>query len=144
WDAYSGTDALTGQNLSNVDRWGDGFAAAGQAALVGAAVDSFSGNGPGAPFPADAQPGQTLTNIDPNSLSAGRVDLVASRLAAQQDLIQQGIPRYTPIQATPDGVIWDGNHGAAAAAFAGQPVTVEVVPGSIPSQGPVTALPIRN
>jgi len=103
---------------------------------------------PGKPFPCNAQPGQTLTNIDPNTLQAGRGDLVAGRLATQQRLIQQGTPRTTPIQVTPDGVIWDGNHGARAAAEAGVPVTVEVIqlpPGMPPpvGRGPVTSQPIR-
>jgi hypothetical protein len=103
---------------------------------------------PGNPFPANAQAGQTFTNINPNTLQAGRGDLVAGRLATQQQLIQQGTPRTTPIKVTPDGVIWDGNHGARAAAQVGVPVTVEVIqlPPGIPppvGRGPVTNLPIR-
>ena len=103
---------------------------------------------PGRPFPGNAQPGETLTNIDPNTLQAGRGDLVAGRLATQQQLIQQGTPRTTPIQITTDGVIWDGNHGARASAQAGVPVTVKVIqlpPGMPPPipKGPVTNLPIR-
>jgi hypothetical protein len=98
---------------------------------------------PGRPFPPDAQPGQILTNIDPNTLQAGRGDLVGARLTYQQQLIRQGTPRPTPIQVTPDGVIWDGNHGARAAAQAGVPVTVQVVPGTGTARGPVTDLPIR-
>ena len=100
---------------------------------------------PGRPFPPDAKPGQSLQNIDPNTLQAGRADLVGGKLATQRQLIQQGVPRTTPIQVTPSGIIWDGNHGAAAAAKAGAPVNVQVIepPFSIPSKGPVTKLPIR-
>ena len=99
----------------------------------------------GQPFPANARPGQILGNIDPNTLQAGRVDLEAGRLAQQQQLIQQGITRNTPIEVTPGGVIWDGNHAARAAAQAGVPVTVKVIipPGPLPPGGPVTKLPVR-
>jgi hypothetical protein len=98
---------------------------------------------PGNPFPNSARPGQILENIDPKSLQAGRRDLVQGPLALQQDLIARGIPRSTPIEVTPGGVIWDGNHGAAAAALAGKPITVLVVPRSLAPKGPVTGLPIR-
>jgi len=98
---------------------------------------------PGTPFPQNAHPGQTFSNINPVSLQAGRSDLVAGRLAQQQWLIQQGILRTTLIQVTTDGVIWDGNHGAAAAAQAGMSVTVEVVNGTLKPRGPVLGLPVR-
>jgi hypothetical protein len=109
----------------------------------GCNVGSTARNNPGEPFPSGAQPGQILDHIDPNSLQAGRPVLDAGRLAEQERLIQQGIPRATPIQVTPAGVIYDGNHGARAAAQAGVPVRVEVVPPwPIQPQGPVMNLPV--
>jgi RHS repeat-associated protein len=49
---------------------------------------------PGNPFPANAQPGQMLNNINPNTLQAGqRTALDTNRLQAQAQLIQQGITR---------------------------------------------------
>jgi hypothetical protein len=79
-------------------------------------------------------------------LQAGRADLVGQRLAQQQLLLQQRTPRYTPITATQEGVIWDGNHGARAAADAGKAIDVKVVNPECPvnSYGPVKDLPIRR
>ena len=98
---------------------------------------------PGSQFPVGAPTGRTIPNIDPNSLQAGRGDLMTGRLARQQQLIEQGTPRITPIKVTPEGVIWDGNHGARAAAEAGVPVSVEVVPGPLLPKGPIIRLPVR-
>ena len=98
------------------------------------------------PFPTGAQPGQVLEGIDPNTLQAGRPALDASRLATQQGLIDSGTPRATPIQVTTDGVIYDGNHGAAAAANSGVPVNVQVVnpPVAPTPQGPPASLPVHQ
>jgi len=97
------------------------------------------------PFPTGAQPGQTLENIDPTTLQAGKQVLEQSRLDLQQSLMDQGITRTTPIRVQPDGVIWDGNHAARLAADAGVPVNVQVVPlPTIPntSKGPIQDLPV--
>ncbi len=57
-------------------------------------------------------------------------------------MIRQGIARHTLIEVTPEGVIWDGNHGAAAAAQLGGSVTVRIVAASFAAQGPIAALAV--
>lgn len=97
----------------------------------------------GVAFPAGARAGQILKGIDPKTLQAGRPDLVADRLARQADLIKKGAPRRTMIQVTEQGVIYDGNRGAAAAAKAGVTVDVHVIDATVAPKGPVSQLPIR-
>jgi hypothetical protein len=45
----------------------------------------------------------------------------------QAALVDAGVERYTPIQVTPDGVIWDRHHAVRVAAERGITVTVQVV-----------------
>lgn len=45
----------------------------------------------------------------------------------QQALRDAGLGRSTPIEVTPDGVIWDGHHAARIAAESGVLVAVKVV-----------------
>ena len=124
---------------------------AGASLGVGAVDGAASGTSAsllrnGAAFPEGTQAGQILENIDASTLQAGRTSLDAGRLATQQDLISSGTPRTTPIQATQEGVIWDGNHGARAAADANVPVNVQVIkpPISPTPKGPVQDLPVRQ
>jgi hypothetical protein len=109
---------------------------------LGALVHNTYGPGPGAPFPNNATAGQTLGGIDPSSLQAGRANLWQSRLTTQQNLVTGQVPRANPITVTPQGVIYNGNHGARAAAEAGVSISVEVIDETIPGFGPVTGLPI--
>jgi RHS repeat-associated protein len=115
---------------------------AGLEATTSAEMVSATMKGTGISFPVGAQPGTVVEGVDASTLQAGRASLSATRLAAQQDLLEQGTARATPIQATPEGVIWDGNHGAAAAAAAGTPVPVQVVPGPATSYGPIQSIPV--
>jgi len=101
---------------------------------------------PGRPFPENPSPGEILEGIDPNTLQAGRPDLVGDRLDVQKMLLQNRTPRHTPISATQEGVIWDGNHGTRAAADVGKVIEVEVVDPGCPvnAHGTVTELPVRR
>jgi hypothetical protein len=45
----------------------------------------------------------------------------------QQALLDAGTVRSTPIEVTPDGVIWDGHHAARIAAKSGMRISVKVV-----------------
>jgi hypothetical protein len=48
------------------------------------------------------------------------------------------------IRVTPDGVIYDGHHGARAAAEEGRTVDVEVIDQHVPPSGlSLLALPVR-
>jgi hypothetical protein len=77
--------------------------------------------------PISAAPGQTQTGVDPARLLPSRNDLDQSRLDEQRRLLRSGIPRFTPVQATPDGVIFDGHHMMRAAAEEGKLIDVRVV-----------------
>ncbi len=99
----------------------------------------------GRPFnSAEAEVGQTVQGVDPTSLQAGRGNLVKSRLQVQRQLVDSETPRYTPIEVTKDGVIWDGNHGVRAAAEGRKAVDVVVVPGSTTGKGNVLDLPVTE
>jgi hypothetical protein len=77
--------------------------------------------------PITAPPGQIQTNVDPLLLMPSRHDLLQVRLDMQQALMDAGTQRYTPIEVSPDGVIWDGHHAVRIAAERGVLVTVKVV-----------------
>jgi hypothetical protein len=77
--------------------------------------------------PITAQPGHLQANVDPLLLLPSRSDLSKIRLDMQQALLDAGIDRSTPIEVTPDGVIWDGHHAVRIAAEKGRLVTVKVV-----------------
>jgi hypothetical protein len=94
--------------------------------------------------PIIAAVGQTQSGVDPRELLPGRGDLTRVRLDAQRRLIQSATPRWTPIQVTPDGVIWDGHHGARAAAERALAVDVLVVAQQAPPSGiDLLQLPVR-
>lgn len=87
--------------------------------------------------PITAAPGQVQTGVDPQLLLPSRHDLIRARLEAQRALILAGQPRATLIQVTADGVVWDGHHGARAAAEEGRTVDVKVVPPPVQAAGPL-------
>jgi hypothetical protein len=71
--------------------------------------------------------GQSQTNINPLLLLPSRKDLSQVRLDIQKMLLDTGKDRYTAIQVTVDGVIWDGHRAIRAAAERQCEVTVQVV-----------------
>lgn len=77
--------------------------------------------------PITALPGQFQADVNPLDLLPSWADLSQSRLDAQQKLLDTGIARATPIEVTPDGVIWDGHHAVRVAAENGKLVGVKVV-----------------
>jgi hypothetical protein len=94
--------------------------------------------------PITETPGRVQKGVDAAQLLASRTDLDPSRLARQRALIQAGTPRLTPIQATTDGVIWDGHHAVRAAAERGETVDVLVVAALVPPTGlTILQLPVR-
>jgi hypothetical protein len=94
--------------------------------------------------PITVPPGQTQAGVDPRALLPSRHDLSRGRLEAQRALLLAGTPRLTPIQVTPDGVVWDGHHAVRAAAEVGRTVDVRVVPITVPPVvTPIMQLPVR-
>lgn len=77
--------------------------------------------------PVTASPGQSQQNVNPLHLLPSRADLSQTRLDMQRALQDAGIERATPIEVTPDGVIWDGHHAVRIAAENGMLITVKVV-----------------
>jgi hypothetical protein len=71
--------------------------------------------------------GQVQRDVDPVRLLPARSDLLQWRLDQQVALLDSAMARYTPIQVTVEGVIWDGHHGVRAAAEKGLTVDVLVV-----------------
>jgi hypothetical protein len=78
-------------------------------------------------YPITASLGQLQANVDPLLLLPSRSDLSRVRLDMQQALLDAGTDRSTPIEVTPDGVIWDGHHAVRIAAEKGIAVVVKVV-----------------
>jgi hypothetical protein len=94
--------------------------------------------------PITAMPGQMQRGVDAAQLLPSRPDLLQSRLTQQRGLFQTQTPRWTPIQVTAGGVIWDGHHAVRIVAENGTTVDVLVVPGSIPPTGlTILQLPVR-
>ncbi len=99
---------------------------------------------PGWRNPIAAVPGQVQRGVDPSLLLPSRSDLAAPRLALQRGLIRAGVPRHTPLQVTPAGVIWDGHHAIRIAAEDGRTVEVLVVAVTLaPSGLTILQLPVR-
>jgi len=101
-------------------------------------------------FPANWQtpitvtPGQTQSNVNPLLLLPSRSDLSQVRLDMQQAMLDAGTKRFTPIEVTPDGVIWDGHHAARIAAEKGLSIAVKVVNVKVnPTASSILLLPIR-
>lgn len=83
-------------------------------------------------------------DINPNELLPSRADLSAGRLAIQEKLLSGNIDRFTPIQVTTEGVIWDGHHAVRAAADDGRTVDVLVVNERLKWSGMrIVDLPVR-
>jgi hypothetical protein len=94
--------------------------------------------------PITVPPGQAQSGVDPQALLPSRHDLSRVRLEGQRALLLAGTPRLTPIQVTPDGVIWDGHHAVRAAAEEGRTVDVRVVPITVPpAAASILQLPVR-
>ena len=94
--------------------------------------------------PITARPGQTQSGVDPARLLPSRGDLDRSRLEAQRRLLRSGIRRFSPVQVTPDGVIFDGHHMVRAAAEEGKLIDVRVVGISQPpGTDMILDLPVR-
>jgi hypothetical protein len=94
--------------------------------------------------PIIVQPGQVQKGVDPLSLLPARPDLERVRVELQRALLLAGTPRFTSIQVTPGGAIYDGHHAIRAAAEEGRRVDVLVVGGvALPSAASIMALPVR-
>jgi hypothetical protein len=94
--------------------------------------------------PITAAPGQVQTGVDPAHLLPSRGDLVRSRLENQRRLLLSGTARFSPIQVTAGGVIFDGHHMVRAAAEEGKLVDVRVVGVAQPPAGDmILDLPVR-
>jgi hypothetical protein len=94
--------------------------------------------------PITAQPGQVQRGVDPTRLLPARGDLVRARLEFQRTLLLSGAKRATPIQVTPDGVIYDGHHATRAAAEEGRTIDVLVIAAAVkPSAASILHLPVR-
>jgi hypothetical protein len=99
---------------------------------------------PGWQNPITTAPGQFQNGVDASLLLPSRPDLSQARLAAQRSLKQAKQPRYTPIQVTPQGVIWDGHHAVRVAAEDGDVVNVKVIDQSVAPVGlTILQLPVR-
>jgi len=85
---------------------------------------------PGWNYPITAASGTVQAAVKSNDLLPSRVELNRQRLEEQRRLLSAGQTRYTPLQATTAGVIWDGHHGIRAAAE--QMVTVDVLVVDVP------------
>ena len=96
------------------------------------------------PNPITAQAGTVQRGVNPAALRAGdQMRLQSSRLVIQKQLIQSGTKRYDPIIVSRQGVIYQGTHGARAAADLGTSVDVIVVDLNIQAGPPVTELPVQ-
>jgi len=94
--------------------------------------------------PIAVPPGQTQHGVDPARLLPSRGDLIRLRLEAQRHLLRGGMPRFTPIQVTQHGVVFDGHHMVRAAAEEGKLVDVRVVGVTQPPAGDmILDLPVR-
>jgi hypothetical protein len=107
---------------------------------------SSATDGVARPSPITVKPGE-MQMVNPNDLTPGRVDLDSLRLKKQAELQAKGEQRLGgPVVVEPNGVIFDGNHAARAAADAGRPLEVLVKPGSttpVPAHAPrITDLPL--
>jgi|SRR5579884_334147 len=94
--------------------------------------------------PITETPGRVQKAVDATQLLSSRTDLSQLRLARQRALVLAGTPRHTPIEVTPDGVIWDGHHAVRVAAERGETVDVLVVAVRVPPSGmTILLLPVR-
>jgi hypothetical protein len=88
--------------------------------------------------------GQIQAGVDPRLLLPSRSNLTRARLDFQRQLLLSGQARHSRIDVTAEGVIWDGHHGARAAADLGLLVEVRVVRLLVPSSNlTLLQLPVR-
>jgi hypothetical protein len=93
--------------------------------------------------PITVLPGDMQANVNPLLLLPSRLDLSQFRLDVQQSLLDAGTERCTPIEVTPDGVIWDGHHAVRIAAEKRMLVTVKVVSVKVnPTASSIRDLPV--
>ena len=93
--------------------------------------------------PITVLPGKLQSGVDPLYLLPSRTDLCQTRLDMQKALQDAGIERGTPIEVTPNGVIWDGHHAVRVAAEKGNLITVKVVAISLnPTAASIMDLPV--
>jgi hypothetical protein len=93
--------------------------------------------------PITAAPGKFQSNVDPLLLLPSRSDLSQVRLDMQRALLDAGAQRTTPIEVTPDGVIWDGHHAVRVAAEKRLQITIKVVNVKVsPTASSVLLLPV--
>ena len=60
----------------------------------------------------------------------------------QRQLVAHGVPRYTPIQVTTAGIIYDGNHAARAAGEVGKLIHIEIIDAPATGHGSIMDVPI--
>jgi hypothetical protein len=88
--------------------------------------------------------GQIQKAVDARLLLPSRSDLSQLRLDFQRGLRQAGRQRFTPVQVTIQGVIWDGHHGVRAAAERGETIDVLIVDAVAVASGlTILQLPVR-
>jgi len=99
----------------------------------------------GVPFdPSSATAGAVLRGMDPASLQAGRSRLERWRLEIQFRLQQQGIPRYTMITVSTDGIVYDGNHAVRVAIDRGEAVDIVITSEPSVGYGSIMDVPIEE
>jgi hypothetical protein len=87
------------------------------------------------PKPINQTPGTIQHLVDPKMLRPGRRNLIAARLNFQRRLLLSGQTRFTPIIASPEGVIIDGHHAVRAAPEEGRTIDVMISALVVPAQG---------
>jgi hypothetical protein len=94
--------------------------------------------------PIKTMPGLTQTSVDPKQLRPSRSDVISNRLEFQRQLLLAGVPRFTPILSSREGVIIDGHHAVRAAAEEGRTINVMISNLVVPAQADsILDLPIR-
>jgi hypothetical protein len=89
------------------------------------------------------KPGSFVT-VDPKTLQAGRQYLNAEKVNESYKLYRQGQRPPLPVQITQDGVIFNGNSRARAAAQVGTTLDCVVVGERLPGQGLIVERPFFN
>src|SRR5262249_13703037 len=93
-----------------------------------------SNHGSARPVPTECR--STLVAAEQAGLSQVRLDM-------QQALLDAGIQRTTPVEVTPDGVIWDGHHAVRIAAEKGLAISVKCVNVKVnPTAASILLLPV--
>src|SRR5262245_12464769 len=88
---------------------------------------------PGWTNPITVLAGQRQQSVNPFALLPSRLDLLRRRLVIQRRLLLSGTARFSPIEVTVQGVIYDGHHAVRVAAEEGCLIDVLVVAQSLRS-----------